>query len=216
MRPAWLLLILLVALGALPLAAEEPPASPATAAGADAAEPQPAPPPAGETQTQPAAETSAAAESLVGMLLDTSDEQFGRLAELINTQYPTLSDELVKYLFDQQPDLLAQLLPTLVPILVKDYPDVGRIIGSAVRHNDQLKLRVGQVVEERYPGFAADLQQIPRGPNRRQQAADLIAAKYSALMAVMVDVLQKEFPTLLNGVRLQVEQRYPHLLGDIA
>jgi hypothetical protein len=202
--PARLLLILAaLMLCALPLwAASAPPAPP----------PASAPPAA----TPDAATAPAPVDCLVGMFMQGTAEQFGRLSELIETQYPTLSDELVNFLFQQQPDLLTQLMPSLAPVLAQSYPEVGTIIGQVIHDNDQLKLRVSQMVDQNYPTFEADVRAIPTGPQRHQQVALLISLKYPTLQGQVVDLLRTEFPDVLNQVRQQVEAKYPDLLRTMA
>ncbi|HUU58065.1 MAG TPA: hypothetical protein VMZ50_00865, partial [Phycisphaerae bacterium] len=82
-----MLLAACLALGALPLLAEECAAPPA------AATPAPAP----EPEATPA--SASPADGLVGVFLAGTAEQFDKLSELLRTQYPTLTDELVKFLF---------------------------------------------------------------------------------------------------------------------
>jgi hypothetical protein len=166
--------------------------------------------------TPDAATTPAPVDCLVGMFMEGTAAQFDRLSELIETQYPMLSDELVNFLFQQQPDLLTQLMPSLAPVLAQSYPEVGSIIGQVIHSNDQLKLRVSQMVDQNYPTFEADVRAIPAGPQRHQQIALLISQKYPTLQGKVVDLLRTEFPDVLNQVRQQVEAKYPDLLRTMA
>ena len=199
-----MLLAACLALGALPLLAEECAAPPAAATPAPAPEPEATPAPASP------------ADGLVGVFLAGTAEQFDKLSELLRTQYPTLTDELVKFLFTEQPDLLTKLMPALAPTLARDYPEVPQIIGRVIARHDQLKLRVSEVIQEDYPTFETDLQQIPPGPTRHQQVAEMVDRKYPQLMGSLVDLLRQEFPTVLSEAWGQIEERYPNLIRDMA
>lgn len=160
--------------------------------------------------------TTGPADDLVGRLLSGTAEQMDQLTDLLSRQYPTLTDELVKFLFAEQPDLLTKLMPAIRPTLDRDYPEVPKIIGRVIAQHDQLKLRVSEMIQEEYPTFETDLQQIPRGPERRQQVAELVNRKYPQLMGSLVDLLRREFPTVLSEVWRQIEARYPNLIREVA
>lgn len=197
--------------------AEEPAAiNPSAAKIAPGSAPEtPVAPPTGlplEKDAQPAATV----DSLIGIFLGASNEQYQRLAAVVDAEYPTLSEEVVRFLFAQQPDLLTGLMPALGPLMQTDYPEIPRIIGKAIGGNDRLKVRVSQLVTEQYPGFLTDLAKIPHGPGQRAAATRLLTGKYPDLYGNIVDLLCKEFPEVLTQVKEQVIARYPTILGDLA
>lgn len=213
-----LLAAFLLLLGsALPAVCAEEPA--ATSASTE----KTAPPPASDTPAGAAsspsakdAQPAAPVDSLIGVFLGASNEQYQRLAEVVDAQYPTLSEEVVRFLFTQQPDLLTGLMPALGPLMQTDYPEIPRIIAKAIGGNDRLKVRVSQLVTEQYPDFLADLAKIPHGPGQRAAATRLLTGKYPDLYGNIVDLLCREFPEVLTQVKEQVIARYPSLLGDLA
>ncbi|HEY3396794.1 MAG TPA: hypothetical protein VGM19_03955 [Armatimonadota bacterium] len=164
----------------------------------------------------PAAAVQDQAQGLVGMFLAGSSDVSDRLAKLVETQYPQLSQELIQFLLTEQPDLLTTVMPALNPLIRTEYPDVPRTIMQAIGKDEKLKLRVSQLVNEQYPGFVEDLAKLPPGPERRAQAADLVTQKYPDLYGAVLEVIQREFPDTLKEVQLRLAERYPRLLGDIA
>jgi hypothetical protein len=216
MRIAWALLAVTGMVLVGPLRADEgAPAPP---------EPNAGPPPAVACPT-PAPDTGAAArlaplppdpDDLIGLFVKANPTQFQRVADLINQQYPKLSEEVVHFLFTQEPDLLTALMPALAPLMQTQYPDIPAIIGQAIGSNDRLKQRVSQLVNEQYSDFLVDLAKIPHNADRRAAARALIARKFPDLYGAILDLLRKEFPDTLDQVRGQVLQRYPQILGDLA
>jgi hypothetical protein len=155
-------------------------------------------------------------EGIVQLFLGVTSEQYDRLAALVQEKYPELTQELVKFLFAEQPDLLSGLMSGLAPRLGSDYPEIPRIIMQVVRADDRLQARVSQLVTEEYPGFLADLAQIPRGPDRKAKSAQLLNDKYPDLYAAVIDLLRVEFPDTLNQVRDKVLACYPGIMADLA
>lgn len=184
------------------------------AAGAVRAEEPETPAPAETTAAE--AQAVARVESIVSLFLQGSTSQYKQLSELIKTKYPRLSEELVEFLITEEPNLLAGILPALTPVIKEEYPAVPAIIHQVIGQNDQLKLRVSQLVNEKYAGFLVDLAAIPAGPQRSEQAAQMISSKYADLLTDMMDLLQREFPETLNQARDQVQERYPKIIGDCA
>ncbi len=162
------------------------------------------------------AQASVPVDSLIGIFLGASNEQYQRLAAVVDAEYPTLSEEVVRFLFTQQPDLLTGLMPVFGQLMQTDYPEIPRIIGKAIGGNDRLKIRVSQLVTEQYSDFLADLAKIPHGPGQRAAATQLLTGKYPDLYGAIIDLLCKEFPEVLIQVKEQVIARYPSILGDLA
>ncbi len=170
-------------------------------------------PPAAPTQTQAA---NSPVENVVGLFLGVTTEQYDRLAALVEEKYPDLTQELVKFLFAEQPDLLSGLMSGLAPRLSHDYPEIPKIIMQMVRADDRLQVRVSQLVTEEYPGFLADLAKIRHGSDRKAEAAQLLNDKYPDLYAALIDLLRVEFPETLNQIRDKVLACYPGIMADLA
>jgi hypothetical protein len=155
-------------------------------------------------------------DDLIGLFVKGNAAQYQRVADLINTQYPQLSADVVRFLFAQEPDLLTALMPALTPLMQTDYPEIPAIIGKAIGSNDRLKQRVSQLVNDQYSDFLTDLAKIPHGPGYRAAARELIARKFPDLYGAILDLLRQEFPDTLDSVRDQIIKRYPQILGDLA
>ena len=226
MRPplAVILAVLLFAGLLLPAAAEDPAPTPPpgpslapTSPGSETPAPAPVSPVVSATANADLQRYSMRqAEGLIGVFVKGTNAQYERLTELLATKYPTLSDEVTRFLFTEQPDLLTGIMPALTPLMQTDYPDIPAIINQAIGGNDRLKVRVGQLVTEQYADFVTDLAQIPRGPGGKAAASELLARKYPDLYGDLMDLLRKEFPDTLSEVRSKVIARYPKILGDLA
>ncbi len=198
----------------LPAFAEEPTAPPPTAPAAPAG---PACDIAPATSTADLQRRSAEqSEQLIGLFVQATSAQYERLNALLEEKYPAISDEVTLFLFTEQPDLLTGIMPALPELMATDYPEIPAIINQTIGGNDQLKLRVHQLVSEQYADFVTDLAALPRGPERRNAASELIARKYPDLYADIMDLIRKEFPDTLNEVRNKVIARYPKMLGELA
>ena len=155
-------------------------------------------------------------QSLAGRFIEGSLEQYQQLSQLINAKYPDLCDELVKFLFQEQPDLLSGILPALGPLIQENYPEIGPIVSEVVGANDLLKLRVSELVTSQYPGFLGALAALPPGLERTQQAAALVGEQYPTLVTALIELLRTEFPQVLRQVQDRILERYPQILGDVA
>lgn len=183
------------------------------AAAALAQEPE-APAPADTPPAQ--AQAVARVESLVSGFLHGSTSQYQQLSKLIKTKYPHLAQELVQFITTEEPNLLAELLPLLTPMIKEKYPEVPAIISQVIGQNDQLNLRVSQLVNDKYASFLADLAALPGGPQHGEQAAQMVSSKYTDLLTDLMDLLHRDFPETLNQVRDRVQARYSKIIGDCA
>ncbi len=155
-------------------------------------------------------------EQLLAVWKGLAKEQRLAVSRLLTDKYPDLAPQLASFIDECEPKFFAEVSGHLQRLIVTKYQGLPGVVCTELSHAPEAQSAVEEMIRDKYPELIADLEALPAGEDLPAHAAQIIQQQYPTLLNDMVTTIHQNFPSVLRQMQHRLVADFSDLVADVA